>query len=111
MFNLTKVLCILILTQQANSELFINTSSIASKNDRCAPKIIEQSRLNPIRSLQVSANHYVPFIYKDKSGKLSKGIEYKLVEIIAEKLRVTLSLKELKYGENFDGQKSLEYVQ
>lgn len=43
--------------------------------------------------LRVLTSQYKPFMYRDENGQLYKGIEYKLLETIAEKEHLQLSFE------------------
>lgn len=81
-------------------------------------KKYEKFFLNGLKSnqyLQVSTEHYEPFMYRDKNAHFHNGIEYKLFKTIAEKERLVLSfnfvnrlrpinLKKFIFGYVFDFQ-------
>lgn len=57
-------------------------------------KTYEKFFLNDLKSihhLQVSTEHYEPFMYRDENGHFHNGIEYKLFKTIAEKEQLDLS--------------------
>lgn len=49
------------------------------------------NEFNSTNNLLVSIIHNQPFIYRDESGQVQGGIEYKLIKTIAEKLQLTLT--------------------
>lgn len=81
-------------------------------------KKYEKFFLNGLKSnkyLQVSTEHYEPFMYRNKNGHFHNGIEYKLFKTIAEKERWNssfnfvdrlrpLNLKKFIFGYVFDFQ-------
>lgn len=58
-------------------------------------KNINKFKLNewkPINSLRVSTIQHEPFMYRTDDEKSYDGIEYKLIEVIAEKEHLNLSI-------------------
>lgn len=53
--------------------------------------------LESVQSIQVSARHFEPFMYRNKYGEFDNGIEYQLIKTIADKEHLKLS-----FSTNFD---------
>lgn len=70
----------------------VNCTSPTSKNLKNVEKF-NLNRWKPIHTLRVSTIQHEPFIYQSENVKIHNGIEYKLIQTIAEKENLNLSIQ------------------
>lgn len=88
MISVTKIVLISIVQQL----LLINTVSLAPTRKNYAKVFL--NGVKPDNFLFVSAIHYEPFMNRNENGQFHNGIEYKLLEAIAKKEHLDVTLVE-----------------
>lgn len=55
--------------------------------------ILLNPQLNATQLLRISTAHFAPYMYQNEKGRFYNGIEFKLLQMIADRLKMSLSLQ------------------